>query len=235
MRTRPPHAATSLGQDPIRAGEAGGSHRSPLGRSGRLRVIHRSGTLCTVTRSGHNGGAQRPAGLLHPDTHQGNFGEHLVQLIVTSAGFDCYKPNDFGDGIDLAIAWTHPDGEEIRPPNMELQVKSSRVLRSVGDSWSFDLEVAHYNSLRTLGATRRYLVLVDIRSENHTDWVGFGSDFAVFHKKAYWVDLQGKPATTNTSTIAVHVPKVNVLTPQVVHGKMLDARAGFYALFGLLP
>lgn len=166
MRTWPPRTATPLGRSPGVSDSAGGVHRAPPALHGRLHVIHRSGTVCSVTGPDGNGRVERPAGLLHPDTHQGNFGEHLVQLIVTSAGFDCYKPNDYGDGIDLAIAWTHPDGEEVRPPNVELQVKSSRALRTVDDAWSFDLEVSHYNCLRTPGPTRRFLVVVDIRSEN---------------------------------------------------------------------
>ena len=235
MRSRAPWQATSSDRVPRCSCAADAGQRLLPGPHGRLRMIHRSCTLGSVSEADRSVSPARPTGLLHPDTHQGNFGEHLVQLIVTAAGFDCYKPNDYGDGIDLAVAWTHPDGEEVRPPNVELQVKSSRILRSVNDEWSFDLEVAHYNNLRTRGATKRLLILVEINGDDYADWIGFGSDFVRFHKAAYWADLQDKPPTTNTHTVAVRVPKANRLTPQIVHSKMLEARADFYALFGLKP
>jgi hypothetical protein len=200
------------------------------GHPRRLRPLQHSGRVDHVTETGPSQVAAPFGGLLDAKNHQGKFGEHLTQLIVTSAGFQCTKPDDTGDGIDLVVSRTHPRNEPFRPPNVELQVKASRALRSVGADWSYDLEVAHYDCLRSPGAVPRYLILVDVRGANARDWVGFGGDFIVFHRAIFWTSLAGFPPTENTTTVAVPVPKRNRYTPFIVKRHMKDAREEFEQL-----
>jgi hypothetical protein len=166
-------------------------------------------------------------GTLDLTNRQGKYGEHLVQLIVSAAGFQSSKPDDIGDGVDLVISRTHRRGEPLRLPNVEVQVKASRSLRSVGENWSFDLEVGHYDCLRTPGGVPRYLVVVDIRGDDPADWVSQTDQHFAFHKLAYWTSLVDEPGTDNAATIAVPIPKVNIYTPAVVADHMRSAREEF--------
>ena len=160
--------------------------------------------------------------MLELDRHQGRFGEHFAQLIVTAAGYTCYKPEDTGDGIDLVLTHTQHDGVTVRPPNVELQVKTVRTptLVNKGTELSYDLEVAHYNALRAPGPTKRYLVVVVVPGDQPRDWYGQASEFTVFSEAAYWRDLLGEPTTPNTTTIAVRIPLANRYTPQIVQAHM---------------
>lgn len=195
----------------------------------RLPMIHRSCRLTRVSQQAAASTGHHP-GTLDPNTHQGKFGEHLVQLVVAAAGFSCSKPEDYGDGVDVTIARTHPDEAEIIiPPGVDLQVKSSRILRHSDDSVTYDLEVPYYNRLRARSSTPRYLILVDVRGDQPSSWVGYGADFGVIHKVAYWRSLLGFPATANTSTIAVSIPKRNRFTHSTVQWMMSKARDDYLA------
>lgn len=173
--------------------------------------------------------------MLDLDRHQGRFGEHLVQLIATTAGYTCYKPDDTGDGVDLVITHTQHDGVTARPPNVELQVKTVRApsLINNGKEISYDLAVAHYNALRAPGPTRRYFVVAVVPSDDPFDWYDDSEDCTLFRKAAYWHDLLGAPTTSNTSSIAVRVPLANRYTPEIVKSHMTGALTGFRSRFGL--
>jgi hypothetical protein len=174
--------------------------------------------------------------MLELDRHQGRFGEHFAQLIVTSAGYTCYKPDDTGDGIDLVLTHTQHDGVTVRPPNVELQVKTVRMptLVNNGTELSYDLEVAHYNALRAPGPTKRYLVAVVVPGDQPRDWYGHAPKFTVFREAAYWRDLLGEPTTPNTTTIAVRIPLANRYTPKVVQEHMAAASEALRNQFRLI-
>lgn len=174
--------------------------------------------------------------MLELDRHQGRFGEHFAQLIVTSAGYTCYKPEDTGDGVDLVLTHTQHDGITVRPPNVELQVKTVRTptLVNNGTELSYDLEVAHYNALRAPGSTKRYLVVVVVPGDQPRNWHGQATKFTVFREAAYWRDLLGEPATPNTTKIAVRIPLAHRYTPQIVQAHMAVAYEAFRNNFGLI-
>jgi hypothetical protein len=171
--------------------------------------------------------------MLELNRHQGRFGEHLAQLVATAGGYTCFKPDDTGDGVDLVITHTQHDRVTVRPPNVELQVKTVRKPSIVGDEISYDLEIDSYNALRSPGATRRYLVVVIVPGEEPADWYGHASAFTVFRKAVYWCDLLGKPSTPNTSKIAVRIPLAHRYTPRVVQEHMAAAREDFLRQFKL--
>jgi hypothetical protein len=158
-----------------------GCHRRALYRSELVSGVSSAG--CKVRATVQDAGnRQVPTGrlcsredrVLDLDRHQGRFGEHFAQLIASAAGYTCYKPDDTGDGVDLVITHTQHDGVTVRPPNVELQVKTVRAPSFVSNDTelSYDLEIAHYNALRAPGPTRRYLVIVIVPGRNH----GTGTD-----------------------------------------------------------
>ena len=172
--------------------------------------------------------------MLDLDARQGLYGEHLTQLIVTAAGFVPHKPPDLGDGIDVVVSWTQRDQQTVRPPNVELQVKTTRTPRIVGKEVRYDLEVAHYEALRLPGPTQRYLVVVLVPPDPG-DWAGHGHDNHWFARNVLWTDLSGCPPTHNTSTVAVSVPLANIYTPGTVESHMQAAKSGFAARFTPVP
>lgn len=172
--------------------------------------------------------------MLDLDGQQGKFGERLVQLIVTTAGYNCYKPDDEGDHVDLVLTHTQGSRAIPRPPNVELQVKTVRNPSIIGREISYDLEAETYNTLCTPGGTKMYLVVVLVPGFDPHDWYGHGESFTVFNRGAYWQDLLNQPRTTNMSKIAVRIPLVNRYTPSVVQEHMRQAEDAYKQLFGLM-
>lgn len=172
--------------------------------------------------------------MLDLDRHQGKYGERLVQLIATAAGYNCYKPDDEGDHVDLVITHTQGSGAIPRPPNIELQVKTVRNASITGSEISYDLDVETYNTLCAPGGTRMYLVVVLVPGPDPIHWYGHGESFMVFSRAAYWKDLLNEPRTENASKIAVRIPLKNRYTPSLVREHMTQAEDDFKASFGLM-
>ncbi|MBX6390894.1 MAG: DUF4365 domain-containing protein [Frankia sp.] len=150
-----------------------------------------------------------------------------MQLIATAAGYTCYKPDDTGDGIDLVICRTQHDGRSPRPPNLELQVKTIRSPELVDGELVYDLEIRHYNCLRSDGPTRRYLVLVTVPGDDPDSWHGHEEKASIFREAAFYVDLLGRGDTENKNTIRVKAPVAHRLVPAVVRELMRRAEIDY--------
>ncbi|CAO5146969.1 putative DUF4365 domain-containing protein [Frankia sp. AiPs1] len=169
--------------------------------------------------------------MLDLDQRQGRYGEHLVQLIVTSAGYTCSKPDDTGDGVDLVVSRTQHDGDSPRPPNVEFQVKTIRNPTLAGGKLVYDLEVAHYNCLRADGPTRRYLALVTVPGQNPDDWHDHSQHYSIFRDAVFFVDLLGFPRTENRSRVRVKAALTDRLVPAVVDDFMRRAERDYSRRF----
>lgn len=92
-----------------------------------------------------------------------------------------------------------------------MQVKTSLDLRDHDEEhWSYDLDVPTYNILRsTAERTRRILAVIGLSEDGET--VRQMPDGTLLVGRASWVSLEGLPASSNTSSQAVLLPKANRL------------------------
>jgi Domain of unknown function (DUF4365) len=76
----------------------------------------------------------------------------------------------------------------------------------------YDLAVANYNDLRMEEAgTPRILVLL-VMPDDEERWIEQTEEMLLLRHCAYWVSLKGMPATSNTKTVRISVPRVNVFS-----------------------
>jgi hypothetical protein len=139
---------------------------------------------------------------------QGFFGEQLVATLAAAGGLSISDPRlDLGFDVNLES----PEGEIAR-----LQVKTTRQQLTIsGDDLRYDLEVEAYNRLRKTYSFPTYLVVVEVPDHRH-NWVSCADDAFKVRRRAHYASLLDEPETTNTSSIAVSLPLVNMVTPEVL-------------------
>ena len=117
------------------------------------------------------------------------------------------------DGIDAIISKDiEINGQEINS-SLAFQVKSvySKSNYSINGNGDivYSLKVKNYNDLVKKANLERYLVVL-ILPEDSEEWVNQNSEELTIKKCMYYISLSGKPKSTNTSTVAVTIPKENV-------------------------
>lgn len=138
----------------------------------------------------------------------GNFGERWVQTICTAAACPSAKVDPDQVGTDIYV---HNHSHET----IRVQIKTTEHPHVVGAAYSFQLDAATYNRLRT-GNAPGFLVLVVLGSP-HPRWTGHCQKGSIVRAGAYWTRLDGRPAITAAS-VAVSLPFANLLTPSTLIG-----------------
>lgn len=156
-----------------------------------------------------------------PTQIQAALSEHYVGAIAAAAGYTTGKDSADFDSIDLRINGGHP-----LPISLDLQLKSTTLLKEIAGSVHFDLPIKNYNDLRKKSVNPRYLVVYDM-PRNSNNWIDVGAECLSLHRKAYWWSLEGAPATSNVSTVTVRIPMSNTLTVTSLRALMDAARRKF--------
>jgi hypothetical protein len=105
---------------------------------------------------------------------------------------------------------------------VDFQMKATTNWQHKEENVVYDLEAKTYNDLvqRETEATPCILILLCL-PPNQDDWVDTNETRTVLKHCCYWVGLQG-PATPNSATKRITIPRVNTLTSTVI-GQILDA------------
>jgi hypothetical protein len=143
------------------------------------------------------------------DTWLGTFGEHWFRTVCSVAGLTTSRPVPDTVGTDFVV-------QNCQSETIRVQVKTTESPHAIQGGYSFDLDVSTYNKLR-VGNTNAYLTLI-VAKELHPRWTGHCHRGSTVRASAYWADLTGLPATTNTVTIAVRLPFEKLLTPLALQG-----------------
>lgn len=141
----------------------------------------------------------------------GDFGEAWVHAVAAGCGH-LHEKSSTVDKIKADVLLTL-DGEADgwRNPAVLVQVKTSVDLRDHDDgSWAYDLDLTTYDVLRhPKQATRRILAVVGVSEDGET--VRLVSDGTLLVGQTSWVCLEDLPASSNTSSQVVMLPKANRL------------------------
>jgi hypothetical protein len=142
-----------------------------------------------------------------------HFSRAVARAIAAAAGVAASVPEHDQDSIDMCFA--APDSPEGPGPKLDAQLKCSQNVVPNGNAFPFDLGVKNYDDLRWPADSRyvpRILVVVHVPTDP-ADWFKCDPGQIVMKRCAYWVDLAGEPATTNTDTIRVKVPTAQIFDP----------------------
>ena len=161
----------------------------------------------------------------HPDL-QSEFGIAYVRAVAHAAGFFTQESNRTtdGDGVDLTICHRGARGT-VRSPRLDLQVKTTAGTVAQ-DPIPYDLDVKNHHELVCADwQVPRALVLVVV-PEPPAPWVEATEAQLILRRCGYWLSLRGQPATTNTTTQRVFLPRAQVFHVQPLRDLMARIQAG---------
>lgn len=135
----------------------------------------------------------------------------VVTLVAARAGCEVNELKVDRESIDVTIRPVSGP-----PVAIDAQLKSSSGLTREDGHILLDLPVKNYNDLRSevVGIARILIVLDLIDDEDH--WVSVADETLITKRLAYWIDLYGAEATTNTTRKRVRIPLAQRFTPETL-------------------
>jgi hypothetical protein len=136
-----------------------------------------------------------------------------VHAIAARCGLAC-SFRDFDCGIDLTLHSIRRKGKRYVESGYSLDIQAKTSTTAVVNLTQvlYDVEVKTYDDLRdsSVGCPRRLVLLVMPGDE--AAWTDQNEDHLLLRKCAYWASLKGMPATSNTASIRVPIPRSNVFS-----------------------
>lgn len=153
-----------------------------------------------------------------------------LHAVASRARLSCKCGNRHDDdaGIDAQVAVHGKLAEDsvLTQFSLDIQLKATAKRRIAprgrNDVWSFSLELAHYNKLRVpVDRTASQILLVVLFMPQKDDrWLTHTPEQLVTRRCAYWMSLQGAPASRNTTRQTVYLPRQNVLSAESLASMM---------------
>jgi len=143
------------------------------------------------------------------------FGDAFLMAVASVAGCatSFRRPDD--DSIDWTLSCGLP-----RRPKLDVQMKTTIAETGTEDVISYALKRKNYDDLiLTDLVSPRILVLV-LLPRDLSNWLALAPAELVLCHCAYWVSVRGKPSSDNETTVTIHVPRVNLFTPESLHTMM---------------
>ena len=129
-----------------------------------------------------------------------------VKAVASKAGFQVVRPEPDIDSVDGVLI-----SSVGRRPKIDFQAKSTTrdVLRD--DALHFPLPVKNYEELRADTITPRILIVL-LMPDDDARWVAQSEEELCLRHCAYWLSLEDRPATANTSSVTVQIPTTNIFS-----------------------
>ena len=154
-------------------------------------------------------------------SHHECFGDAFLMALSATAGFAISSRRPDDDSIDWTVSCRLPCR-----PKLDIQMKTWTGDNGSGDAIAYPLKRKNYDDLILSNLmSPRILVLVLVPSDV-VKWTALTSTELSLRHCAYWVSLNGKPASGNTQTVTVSLPRTNVFTSDVLKQLMQKANDG---------
>lgn len=105
---------------------------------------------------------------------------------------------------------------------LDFQLKATANPKVSDDSLIFDLDVRTYNLLREETRSGYGVLAVVVIDPDRSSWLTMNHGHTLLVRCAYFIELYGKPSTTNSTSIRLHIPRSNLLTVPAIK-KLMDA------------
>ena len=109
---------------------------------------------------------------------------------------------------------------------VQLKATSSEAVLDERDRYSFPLTVDHFDKLRDTGIHAQRLLVVLFLPEDDSRWLWHSEDSLVARRCAYWVSLWNAPASGNTTSQTVYIPRANRFSAESLRSVMAKASFG---------
>lgn len=153
--------------------------------------------------------------LMDLNAQKEQFSVAFVYAVSSIAGCSLSKPLPDDDSIDWTLA-----KRLSRRPRLDIQLKCTAGDDGSGDEVSFPLKRKNYDDLIVTDLiSPRVLVLITVPTDIQ-DWMQCTPSELALRHRAHWVSLRGWPATTNTTSVTVNIPRKNVFDPSALNAIM---------------
>ena len=143
-----------------------------------------------------------------------------INAVAARAGFDLFETRVDIDGVDGGLR-----SAMGRRPQIDFQAKASSQDLLRDEAVVFPLQVSAYNQLRAETLIPRILIVV-LMPHEETDWMSLSETELVMRRCGYWATLRGAPATENTTSINVPLPRLQIFDDQQLLSLMSKAEVG---------
>jgi hypothetical protein len=163
-------------------------------------------------------------GVLTRNHRQEALSRAYVHAIAARCGLVCSATREYDYGIDLTLHQIARHGRHYWDEGfrLDLQLKSTierKVVRSQ-DAVAYDLEAKAYAGLRDPSAGDYRILVLVVFPTNESLWTSQAEEHLLIRGSAYWLWLQGQPASTNIRTVRLSIPRTNVFSVEGVKALM---------------
>jgi hypothetical protein len=162
--------------------------------------------------------------MLSPNDVKEELSLAFVHAVAARAHFAVEPIRRDRDSIDLKIMARGQLVKDaaLESPELSVQLKSTaRDVSGDDETIPFDLPAKNYQDLIKTCLVPRILI-VFFMPENDQHWFQLSDAELVLRRCAYWLCLKGRPATQNENSQRVHLPRANVVTPEVLRKLLIS-------------
>lgn len=163
--------------------------------------------------------------MTHESWQQEQFSRAYVAAVAAVAGYAVNPIAVDIDGIDLTIS-SRGGGGVVRSPKLDVQIKSETSGKPGKLPWKYPLKVKNYDDLRPEDVSTPRILVVVAMPKDASDWLRQTPSELCLRHCAYWTSLRGEPATKNTATVTVSLPKNQKFSPQALGTIMMRIGQG---------
>jgi hypothetical protein len=120
---------------------------------------------------------------------------------------------DYGTDLTLRqVTLRQKKWSEVGPP-LNIQLRSTSGATVTPTHVVYDLDANTYKLLRRATVGVPIILVLLVLPAERAEWIHHTEDRLELRRCAYWLSLRGWPASTNTSSIRIQIPRVNQFTP----------------------
>lgn len=141
-----------------------------------------------------------------------------LHAVAARAGFGCKVGSRIDDGASVD-AFVRVDEKMASDSvlwnfDIEVQLKATKqVLTEIEGRYSYFFKgIKRYDRLRDPGSPLPKLLVVLLLPSDPTQWLTLDENSLISRKCAYWVSLEGAPASDNNTGKTIAIPKSQLLT-----------------------
>ncbi len=153
------------------------------------------------------------------------FSHAYVLAVAAVSGFCWSKQSTDDDSIDLTIH-QKGGGGTIRSPRLDLQLKCHAAVTPTEVLFQYPVKIKNYDDLRPENVMTPRILVVVLVPDDPADWLSHSEEELAIRRCGYWVSLRGMPETTNTSTVTLNIPRMQLFNPDGLRSIMSRIESG---------
>lgn len=145
----------------------------------------------------------------------------FIRAISADAGCKVSIPETDTDSVDGMIM-----ADLARRPRVEFQAKSTAGDIAKDGVLRYPLRIEDYRRLIPTDILVPRILIVALLPPEQDDWTHQTEDQLCLRRCAYWISLEGKQDTNNSSSVTLDIPTENIFNSEQLRGMMNKINTG---------